>query len=125
MGKRKKFQSIDEYCKRCGFNSVMFYDVLRRKPSLAAELKTNSKGERVLDEESMDAVGKILRAKLEEQERKARKAKIEAASAEEINSLVSENEKLKRDIKSLKCEIECLREVLAGRKAERKESIEK
>ncbi len=102
----------------------MFYEVLRKKPSLAAELKINSKGERVLDEESTAAVGKILRAKIEEQKRKEKKSRIEAAVAEEINSLVSENERLKQDIKLLKYEIECLRGVITGRKAERKESIE-
>lgn len=118
MSGRKKFQNIDEYCKRCGFNSVMFYEVLRKNPSLATNLKTNSKGERVLDEESTAAVGKIL-------QRKARKAKIEAAAAEELNFLVSENEKLKQEIKLLKYEIESLRGILTVRKAERKESIEK
>ncbi len=52
MQKNGKYISISEYCKANGLKPTKFYEALSRHPELAKKLKTNAKGERVLDEKS-------------------------------------------------------------------------
>lgn len=61
MRKNSQYISISEYCKTNGFKSTKFYETLSRHPELAKKLKTNAKGERVLDEKAITAAGAILR----------------------------------------------------------------
>lgn len=51
MRKNSQYISISEYCKANGLKPTKFYEALSRHPELAKKLKTNAKGERVLDEE--------------------------------------------------------------------------
>ena len=59
MRKNGKYISISEYCKVNGLKPTRFYEALSRHPELAKKLKTNAKGERVLDEEAITAAGEI------------------------------------------------------------------
>lgn len=61
MRKNGKYISISEYCKANGLKPTKFYEALSRHPELAKKLKTNAKGERVLDEKAITAAGAILR----------------------------------------------------------------
>ena len=61
MRKNSKYISISEYCKANNLKPIKFYETLSRHPELAKKLKTNSKGERVLDEKAITAAGAILR----------------------------------------------------------------
>lgn len=57
MRKNSQYISISEYCKANGLKSTKFYETLSRHPELAKKLKTNSKGERVIDEKAITAAG--------------------------------------------------------------------
>ena len=59
MRKNSQYISISEYCKVNGLKPTRFYEALSRHPELAKKLKTNAKGERVLDEEAITAAGEI------------------------------------------------------------------
>ena len=61
MRKNKKSCSISEFCRNNNFRTLEFYKMLSRHPELAKKLKTNAKGERVLDEKAITAAGAILR----------------------------------------------------------------
>ena len=61
MRKNSQYISIAEYCKANGFKSTKFYETLSRHPELAKKLKTNAKGERVLDDKAITAEGAIPR----------------------------------------------------------------
>ena len=61
MRKNSQYISISEYCKANGLKPTKFYETLSRHPELAKKLKTNAKGERVLDEKAITAAGAILR----------------------------------------------------------------
>ncbi len=55
MRRNGKYISISEYCKANGLKPTKFYEALSRHPELAKKLKTNAKGERVLDEKAITA----------------------------------------------------------------------
>ena len=59
MRKNSKYISISEYCKANDFKSTKFYETSSRHPELAKKLKTNAKGERVLDEKAITAAGQF------------------------------------------------------------------
>ena len=59
MRKNKKSCSISEFCRNNNFRTLEFYKMLSRHPELAKKLKTNAKGERVLDEKAITAAGEI------------------------------------------------------------------
>ena len=52
MRKNSQYISISEYCKANGLKPTKFYETLSGHPELAKKLKTNAKGERVLDEKA-------------------------------------------------------------------------
>ena len=92
MRKNKKSCSIPEFCRNNNFRTLEFYKMLSRHPELAKKLKTNSKGERVLDEKAITAAGAILR-----KEKKAQLCKSPVSSAaDEINILAGKNEVLQK-----------------------------
>ena len=76
MRKNSKYISLSEYCKANGLKLTKFYETLSRHPEFAKKLKTNSKGERVLDEKAITAAGAILR-----KEKKAQLCKSFVSSA--------------------------------------------
>lgn len=59
MRKNKKSCSISEFCRNNNFRTLEFYKMLSRHPELAKKLKTNAKGERLLDEKAITAAGEI------------------------------------------------------------------
>jgi len=120
MRKNSKYISISEYCKANGLKLTKFYETLSRHPELAKKLKTNSKGERVLDEKAITAAGAILR-----KEKKAQLCKSPVSSAaDEINILAAKNEVLRKEVSRLKYENERLKAVLSGRNEKRRKNIE-
>ena len=97
MRKNSQYISISEYCKANGFKSTKFYETLSRHPELAKKLKTNAKGERVLDEKAITAAGAILR-----KENRAEQGRSSASSAaDEINILAAKNEVLRNEMSNL------------------------
>ena len=85
MRKNKKSCSISEFCRNNNFRTLEFYKMLSRHPELAKKLKTNAKGERVLDEKAITAAGAILR-----KENRAKQGRSSASSAAvEINILAA------------------------------------
>uniref|UniRef100_UPI003FEEE367 hypothetical protein n=1 Tax=Eubacterium sp. TaxID=142586 RepID=UPI003FEEE367 len=110
MRKNSKYISISEYCKSNGLKLTKFCETLSRHPELAKKLKTNAKGERLLDEKAITAAGAILR-----KEKKAQLCKSPASSAaDEINILAAKNEVLRYLFSRLNCEYEWLIAVLSG-----------
>lgn len=57
MRKNSQYISISEYCKANGLKPTKFYEMLSGHSELAKKLKTNAKGERVLDEKAITAAG--------------------------------------------------------------------
>ena len=120
MRKNKKSCSISEFCRNNNFRTLEFYKMLSRHPELAKKLKTNAKGERVLDEKAITAAGAILR-----KENRAKLGRSSASSAaDEINILAAKNEVLRKEVSRLKCENERLKAVLTGRNEKRRKNIE-
>ena len=120
MRKNSQYISISEYCKANGLKPTKFYEMLSRHPELAKKLKTNAKGERVIDEKAITAVGAILR-----KENRAKQGRSSASSAaDEINILAAKNEVLRKEVSRLKCENERLKAVLTGRNEKRRKNIE-
>ena len=120
MRKNKKSCSISEFCRNNNFRTLEFYKMLSRHPELVKKLKTNAKGERVLDEEAMMTAGAILR-----KENRAKQGRSYASSAaDEINILAAKNEVLRKEMSRLKCENERLKAVLSGRNEKRRKNIE-
>lgn len=76
MRKNSKYFSISEYCKANSLKPTKFYETLSRHPELAKKLKTNAKGERVIDEKAITAAGAILR-----KENRAKQGRSSAYSA--------------------------------------------
>ena len=113
MRKNSNFFSISEYCKSNNLKPIKFYETLSRHPELAKKLKTNSKGERLLDEKAIMAVGAILR---KTEKAKQSKSPISAA-ADEINILAAKNEELRKEVMRLKGENEKLRMTLKSKNA--------
>lgn len=113
MRNHSKFFSIAEFCKSNGLQPIEFYEILSRHPELAKKLKSNAKGERLLDERSITAVGTILR-KIE----KAKHSKSPmSAAAVEINILAAKNEELRKEVILLKAEIEKLKNALRSKRS--------
>ena len=74
-----------------------FYETLSQHPELAKKLKTNAKGERVLDEKAITAAGAILR-----KENRTKQGRSSAsAAADEINILAAKNEVLRNEMSNL------------------------
>lgn len=97
MRKNSKYILISEYCKANGLKLTKFCETLSRHPELAKKLKTNSKGERVLDEKAITAAGAILR-----KENRAKQGRSSAYSAaDEINILAAKNEVLRNEMSNL------------------------
>ena len=97
MRKNSKYISISEYCKANGLHTTKFYETLSQHPELAKELKTNTKGERVLDEKATTAARAILR-----KENRAEQGRSSASSAaDEINILAAKNEVLRNEMSNL------------------------
>ncbi len=119
MRKNSQYISISEYCKANGFKPTKFYEMLSGHPELAKKLKTNAKGERVLDEKAITAAGAILR-----KENRAKQGKTASSAADEINILAAKNEVLRKEVSRLKCENERLKAVLTGRNEKRRKNIE-
>lgn len=118
MRKNSQYISISEYCKANGLKPTKFYETLSRHPELAKKLKTNAKGERVLDEKAITAAGAILR-----KENRAKRGRSSASSAaDEINILAAKNEVLRKEVSRLKCENEMLKAVLTGRNEKRRKT---
>ena len=87
MRKNKKSCSISEFCRNNNFRTLEFYKMLSRHPELVKKLKTNAKGERVLDEEAMMTARAILR-----KENRAKQSRSSVSSAaDEINILAAKN----------------------------------
>ena len=100
MRKNSKYISIPEYCKANGLKPTKFYEMLSGHPELAKKLKTNAKGERVLDEKAITAAGAILR-----KENRTKQGRSSASSAaDEINILAAKNEVLREEVGRLKYE---------------------
>ena len=122
MRKNSKYILISEYCKANSLKPTKFYEALSRHPELAKKLKTNAKGERVLDEKAITAAGAILR-----KENRAKQGRNSASSAadeiDEINILAAKNEVLRKEVSRLKCENERLKSVLTGRNEKRKKTL--
>ena len=120
MRKNSQYISISEYCKANGLKPTKFYEMLSGHPELAKKLKTNAKGERVIDEKAITAAGAILR-----KENRAKQGRSSASSAaDEINILAAKNEVLRKEVSRLKCENERLKAVLSGRNEKRRKNIE-
>lgn len=120
MRKNSQYISISEYCKANGLKPNKFYEAISRHPELAKKLKTNAKGERVLDEEAMMTARAILR-----KENRAKQSRSSVSSAaDEINILAAKNEVLRKEVSRLKCENEKLKAVLSGRNEKRRKNIE-
>lgn len=116
MRKNKKSCSISEFCRNNNFRTLEFYKMLSRHPELVKKLKTNAKGERVLDEEAMMTARAILR-----KENRAKQGRNSTSSAaDEINILAAKNEVLRKEMSRLKCENERLKAVLSVRNEKRK-----
>ena len=116
MRKNKKSCSISEFCRNNNFRTLEFYKMLSRHPELVKKLKTNAKGERVLDEEAMMTARAILR-----KENRAKQSRSSVSSAaDEINILAAKNEVLRKEMSRLKCENERLKAVLSVRNEKRK-----
>lgn len=113
MRRNSKFYSISEYCKINNLQPIKFYEILSRHPELAKKLKSNVKGERLLDERSITAAGAILR--------KIEKAKLSkspmSAAADEINILAAKNEELRKEVIRLRAENEKLKNALRSRRS--------
>ena len=93
--------------------------MLSGHPELAKKLKTNAKGERVLDEKAITAAGTILL-----KENRAKRGRSSASSAaDEINILAAKNEVLRKEVSRLKCENERLKAVLSVRNEKRKKTL--
>ena len=120
MRKNSQYISISEYCKANGLKPTKFYETLSGHPELAKKLKTNAKGERVLDEKAITAAGAILR-----KENRTKQGRSSASSAaDEINILAAKNEVLRKEVSRLKYENERLKAVLTGRNEKRRKNIE-
>lgn len=120
MRKNSQYISISEYCKVNGLHTTKLYETLSGHPELAKKLKTNAKGERVLDEKAITAAGEILR-----KENRAKRGRSSASSAaDEINILAAKNEVLRKEVSRMKCENEKLKAVLTGRNEKRRKNIE-
>ena len=116
MRKNSQYISISEYCKVNGLKPNKFYETLSRHPELAKKLKTNAKGERVIDEKAITAAGAILR-----KDNRAKQGRNSTSSAaDEINILAAKNEVLRKEMSRLKCENERLKAVLSVRNEKRK-----
>lgn len=113
MHKHSKFFSISEFCKLNSLQPIEFYEMLSRHPELAKKMKSNAKGERLLDERAITAAGAILR--------KIKKAKHSkspmSAAAVEINILAAKNEELRKEVIRLKAEIEKLKNALRSKRS--------
>ena len=97
MRKNSQYISISEYCKANGLKPTKFYETLSQHPDLAKKLKTNAKGERVLDEKAITAAGAILR-----KENRAKQSRSSVSSAaDEINILAAKNEVLRNEMSNL------------------------
>ena len=97
MRKNKKSCSISEFCRNNNFRTLEFYKMLSRHPELAKKLKTNAKGERLLDEKAITAAGAILR-----KDNRAKQSRSSASSAaDEINILAAKNEVLRNEMSNL------------------------
>ena len=97
MRKNKKSCSISEFCGNNNFRTLEFYKMLSRHPQLAKKLKTNAKGERVIDEKAITEAGAILR-----RENRAKQGRSSASSAaDEINILAAKNEVLRNEMSNL------------------------
>ena len=114
MRKNSQYISISEYCKANGLKPTKFYETLSRLPELAKKLKTNAKGERVLDEEAMMTARAILRKEKIEDRRK----RSAADAANEMNILAAQNEELSKEVGRLKCENQRLKKVIVSLRTE-------
>lgn len=129
MGRNRKLHSISEYCARHGLEIGIFFDELVKHPKYSERLRTNSRGEYVIDEDALMYVGDILRA------RKSRcrmcagtaidKKGAVAAVAAEINSLTYEKEQLRAEIKRLTLENERLRRIIKDGETEKRHNERK
>ena len=98
MRKNSQYISISEYCKVNGLHTTKLYETLSGHPELAKKLKTNAKGERVLDEKAITAAGEILR-----KENRAKRGRSSTSSAaDEINILAAKNEVLRKEVSRMK-----------------------
>ena len=113
MRKHSKFFSISEFCKSNGLQPIEFYEILSRHPELAKKLKSNAKGERLLDERSIKAAGAILR-KIEIE--KHSKSPMSAAAVE-LNLLAAKNEELRKEVVRLRAENEKLKNALRSKRS--------
>ena len=103
-----------------GLHTTKLYETLSGHPELAKKLKTNAKGERVLDEKAITAAGEILR-----KENRAKRGRSSTSSAaDEINILAAKNEVLRKEVSRMKCENEKLKAVLKCRNEKRRKNIE-
>ncbi|MGN1135112.1 MAG: hypothetical protein ACI4SF_02725 [Oscillospiraceae bacterium] len=113
MRKHSKFFSISEFCKSNGLQPIEFYEILSRHPELAKKLKSNAKGERLLDEKAITGVKAILR--------KIEKAKHSqspmSAAADEINILAAKKEELRKEVIRLRAENDKLKNALRSRRS--------
>ena len=97
MRKNKKSCSISEFSRNNNFRTLEFYKMLSQHPELAKKLKTNAKGECVLDEKAITEAGAILR-----KENRAKQGRSSASSAaDEINILAAKNEVLRNEMSNL------------------------
>ena len=107
MRRNKKSCSISEFCRNNNFRTLEFYKMLSRHPEPARKMKANSEGEHVLDEEAMRTAGAILRKEKIKDRRKR-------SAANEINTLATQIEELRKEVGRLRCENQRLKKVIVS-----------
>ena len=112
MAKHSRYLSVSKFCKRNGIKQYKFFQILNRHPELARKLKTNSAGKRVLDEEAMLSAKAILRKEKIEEGQKL----TPTSAAIEINTLVAQNEELRKEVVRLKREIDKQKKFIRNKK---------
>lgn len=121
MGRNRKMHSITEYCMRSGLEAGIFFDELKKHPKYSERLRINSRGEYVIDEDTLMYVGDILRGRKKRRQGNGTDTKVCAAAvAAEINSLICEKEMLRAEVKRLTAENERLCKIVKDSEKEKR-----
>lgn len=126
MAKSKRYKSVSDYCKQNGLEPYQIYEFLQKDKKLSEQLTVDEGGERQLPTFVLERIGRKLKGRAEEIQRKRRTSPNSAAVAiaDEINSLAKRNEELTKEVGQLKAENEHLKEILSGKCKNRKEKVE-
>lgn len=121
MRRNRKMHSINEYCMRSGLEAGIFFDELKKHPKYSERLRTNSRGEYVIDEDTLMYIGDILRGRKKCRQGNGTDTKgCAVAVAAEINSLIYEKEMLRAEIKRLNIENERLCKIIKDSENEKR-----